>query len=103
MYSVNEPGKKNVKRGFQAGLTAEMEDEHVFRPDKNQTMFSNSEAFAVAKANFVKLVGQVEPVADRIAQEAEQRRLRLAKRSDAAEEPVLWSATRRRTSRNVTS
>ena len=53
--SVNEPGKKNVKRGFQAGLTAEMEDEHVFRPDKNQTMFSNSEAFAVAKANFVKL------------------------------------------------
>ena len=63
-----------MKRGFQAGLTAEMEDEHVFRPDKNQTMFSNSEAFAVAKANFVKLVGQVEPVADRIAQEAEQPR-----------------------------
>ena len=27
--SVNEPGKKNVKRGFQAGLTTEMEDEHV--------------------------------------------------------------------------
>ena len=27
--SVNEPGKKNVKRGFQAGLTAEMEDDHV--------------------------------------------------------------------------
>ena len=27
----------------------------MFRPDKNQTMFSNSEAFAVAKANFVKL------------------------------------------------
>ena len=77
--SVNEPGKKNVKRGFQAGLTAEMEDEHVFRPDKNQTMFSNSEAFAVAKANFVKLVGQVEPVADRIAQEAEQPRTALQK------------------------
>jgi len=27
--SVNEPGKKNVKRGFQAGLTTEMEDEHA--------------------------------------------------------------------------
>ena len=52
---------------FEAVRTEPRCSAQVFRPDKNQTMFSNSEAFAVAKANFVKLVGQVEPVADRIA------------------------------------
>ena len=75
-----ETKKANVARtGMALALTPAQEDAHVFRPDRNQTMFSNSEAFAVAKQNFVKLVGQVEPVADRIAEEASNPRTALQK------------------------
>ena len=78
--SVMETKKANVARtGMALALTPAQEDAHVFRPDRNQTMFSNSEAFAVAKQNFVKLVGQVEPVADRIAEEASNPRTALQK------------------------
>lgn len=55
-------------------LTPAEEDACVFREDDQATMFANSEAFLKAKENFVSLIGRVEPVADRVAQEREEPR-----------------------------
>ena len=60
------PAAASRRRGAaQWNLSAEQEEACVFRENEEATMFANNEAFQNAKDNFVKLIGEVEPVEDR--------------------------------------
>ncbi|KAK7230822.1 spectrin binding protein [Aureococcus anophagefferens] len=65
--SINEDdeGAPTRARRTQWALSAEQEEACVFREDEDATMFANNEAFALAKMNYVQLIGEVEPVEDR--------------------------------------
>ena len=62
--SINEDdeGAPTRARRTQWALSAEQEEACVFREDEDATMFANNEAFALAKMNYVQLIGEVEPV-----------------------------------------
>ncbi|KAH8044180.1 hypothetical protein JL721_12933 [Aureococcus anophagefferens] len=58
--SINEDdeGAPTRARRTQWALSAEQEEACVFREDEDATMFANNEAFALAKMNYVQLIGE---------------------------------------------